>query len=99
PAWLYPLSLHDALPISCVGRRRVAAQAIATGEDQLGHALAERGAERQQLVDDRLLLEREAQALAAPAQAPQVLVQQAGPSAAYGDRKSTRLNSSHVKIS
>src|SRR5690606_41575681 len=78
----YPLSLHDALPIS---------QAEVAGLvelEQLGHLVLRQRLGREQVQRLGTLLQRRAHHRQRVAQR-----------LARGDRKSTRLNSSHVKIS
>src|SRR5207302_10300614 len=86
---IYPLSLHDALPILSVTTSRVEELC-----GDLSRIRAPRGTElnaRQWSTEAplRMLLNN---LDAEVAEKPQELI-------VYGDRKSTRLNSSHVKIS
>src|SRR5690606_42151061 len=93
PAAIYPLSLHDALPICPVERRvdddreerHVDHEAEQRGEDE-ARRLGE-----QVLVDAHRVLDRAEVRLAVVLVVVDRLDRQ--------DRKSTRLNSSHVKIS
>src|SRR5690606_40905543 len=89
----YPLSLHDALPISPATRAwRASATDGPPSSDPpfnaAGHRRALRLAVRGRLDPDRFL-----------PKLPRRLVQHPGTGGHGRDRKSTRLNSSHVKIS
>src|SRR5690606_40153388 len=80
---IYPLSLHDALPI-CVPLQR--------GERDRGAEQVE--AEHRSVDQAQLRPGEPARPVPVPGRG-----QRAGQHGAEGDRKSTRLNSSHVKIS
>src|SRR5207249_7878806 len=91
----YPLSLHDALPISWRSRRSMAKRVLLVTRDllfrsKLGGVVATAGAEvsRDEAACDLAVLE-----LGGPGATDRIgeLVRR--------DRKSTRLNSSHVSIS
>src|SRR5690606_40848779 len=99
PSASYPLSLHDALPISVLGTGVVALAlaAVVHREHVEGHPFGV----------DQDLAER---AVGQVHALPHLLTARPGggrrarpggrrPGRAGGDRKSTRLNSSHVKIS
>src|SRR5207253_11331308 len=91
---LYTLSLHDALPISDAAAERAAR----VREDLRGHARRLRGATRPAPSARRLGAPGGPPGERAPAQRQAAA---AGPGLATPDRdrKSTRLNSSHVAIS
>src|SRR5207249_12006105 len=84
---LYPLSLHDALPISPRGRQRALGPRTSGGDRSRGDANSARGRRA-----DRVSRRHE-KTLGRPAhgRVPQRRLPR--------DRKSTRLNSSHVSIS
>src|SRR5690606_40609421 len=89
PILSYPLSLHDALPIFLAGR---AARQRRAGERRAG--TAGRNTSR------HVRLRRASCALTLSRRAGRTRAAVAdGSAVARGDRKSTRLNSSHVKIS
>src|SRR5690606_39780840 len=85
---IYTLSLHDALPISGRARRQDALRSQATRSQPRLHV----GSDGQH--DAQSCLKRVPKRPAPVAAKPRL-----GSGAAEGDRKSTRLNSSHVKIS
>src|SRR5690606_39738136 len=90
----YTLSLHDALPIS-------AAQWLETAsEDMLFRAVRDYGEETHwRRVVRALIAARGTGALARTASLAETIAAAIPPKDRFGDRKSTRLNSSHVKIS
>src|SRR5699024_12254793 len=78
PTGIYPLSLHDALPISAASRRDVAIPTFLSDALTVHLAGSVRG-------------ERDAWLFPSTVKP--------GEPVSYSDRKSTRLNSSHVSIS
>src|SRR5206468_7081690 len=98
PAAIYPLPLHDALPISQAAARHPRAERRGGdaggvgGEARLVHPDGLAGLDRQ--AEDVAVGVRAADLEAAPAAAPPL-----GARAGAQDRKSTRLNSSHDQIS
>src|SRR5690606_41333328 len=95
---IYPLSLHDALPICYIGpdRRRFNSDDYA-GPQKRKADKPRSSAEAALAVKDqamRILFSALTQFDSDPMQAVRAIKQQA-----ETDRKSTRLNSSHVKIS
>src|SRR5690606_42100043 len=85
PTELYTLSLHDALPICAVARPRRRRRSGAPA----GYRRASPVARRQRSARNRRRADRDREAaIETPTAAPR-----------REDRKSTRLNSSHVKIS
>src|SRR5690606_41881220 len=94
PAEIYTLSLHDALPIFGDGPRGDGIVRVALAED-LGVVL-EVGPER--VGPHRF--DRDGAGFRIPGVGPHQLGEsRRQPCLLFGDRKSTRLNSSHVKIS
>src|SRR5205814_5297327 len=95
PTHLYPLSLHDALPISPGGARLVPAAAL------LAHAAVARRAERHDGADRRGPVDDGGAAgvLGFAAGRSAGAAQGAAAGRGVADRKSTRLNSSHLGIS
>src|SRR5205807_10604982 len=98
PRWFYTLSLHDALPILVVGREHGRA-----GRPQDGEAQLARGAVLH--VEEDLLAGRAAEGVLAPlaghreAVVDHLAEGDGGQRQPHGDRKSTRLNSSHLVMS
>src|SRR5690606_41641358 len=92
---LYPLSLHDALPIWAqerdhfVDRHHDHAVGFGHARGELGHELHRRDADRA----------RDAVVGGDPGTDLRTDPRRRGPQPPQRDRKSTRLNSSHVKIS
>src|SRR5690606_40237854 len=87
------LSLHDALPISDVGELPLQAVARQHERDRLAVAVLDGGGKARQGIESVIGF---AQRITRRC----VLIGVAGDATATGaDRKSTRLNSSHVKIS
>src|SRR5690606_41470662 len=87
-------SLHDALPILCIDKAGKGGNAMSSREEALEKLRAQIAAQREKL-DPKVL--KAAQRAAEIAQNPQKSPDSLIP---YDrDRKSTRLNSSHVKIS
>src|SRR5690606_41215308 len=87
---MYTLSLHDALPIYLGGAGRVrtgCAAGVGTRPDAVGR-IPEAGCAKRNDAVPQLRGQGHSPATGLPAQGGQLL-----------DRKSTRLNSSHVKIS
>src|SRR5690606_39668017 len=89
PAESSPLSLHDALPIYASGHQ---VQSARETEHRGGLGLACRGPAHLEAAELLLRLTRQSHASPPPQERPL-------PTSCAGDRKSTRLNSSHVKIS
>ncbi|MNG02609.1 hypothetical protein D3C84_856430 [compost metagenome] len=77
-------ALQDA-PRQGDGRRRIAAQTLATGDDELGHALAKTRRECQQLGTHQWQVERNTQAPAAFGQPRQMVFEQRGSTGTHGN--------------
>src|SRR5207302_9844759 len=91
-----PLSLHDALPI-CASRQQVLAELRLQAAGERDHTL---GVGRDLLDVDRRLAPLESLEESSRRQLDQVAIAGVGGGQQRQvDRKSTRLNSSHVKIS